>query len=71
MDKRHIHYVIEHKIRVIRYVDRKWYIDPLIKDIISHWKLWVLAKQSLFKLDWDPIDYEWTDPLTGNNFKFF
>ena len=31
-------YGIEHKTRVIGYVDRKWYIDPLIEDIRSHWK---------------------------------
>ena len=48
-------YAIEHKIRVIGYDDCKWYIDPPIEDIRSHWKLWVLAKQLLFRLDWDPI----------------
>ena len=51
--------------------DRKWYIDPMIEEIRTHWKLWVLAKISLFILDWDPIDYQWTDPYTGNKFNFF
>ena len=48
-------YTIEHKIRVIEYADRKWYIDPLIR---AHWNLWVLAKKPVFKLDWDPVDYQ-------------
>ena len=51
--------------------DRKWYIDPMIEEIRTHWKLWVLAKISLFILDWGPIDYQWTDPYTGNKFNFF
>ena len=34
-------YVIKHKIMVIGYVDRKWYIDPLIEDIRSHWMYWL------------------------------
>ena len=37
-------YAMEHKIRVIGYADRKWYIDPMIEEIREHWKLWVLAK---------------------------
>ena len=60
-------YIMEHKIRVISYVDHKWYIDPPIEDIRSHWKLWVLAKQPLVKLDWDQVDYQWTNPFTSNN----
>ena len=46
-------------------------IDPLIEDIGSHWKLWVLGKQPLFRLAWDPTDYQWTYPFTGNNINFF
>ena len=64
-------YAIEHKIRIIGYADRKWYIDPMIEEIRTHWKLWVLAKRPVFRLDWDPIDYHWTDPYTGNKFNFF
>ena len=37
----------------------------------TRWKLLVLAKRPLFILDWDPIDYQWTDPYTGNKFNFF
>ena len=64
-------YAIEHKIRVIGYADRKWYIDPMIEEIRPHWKLWVLAKKPIFKLDWDPLDYQWADPYMGNKFNFF
>ena len=64
-------YAMEHKIRVIGYADRKWYIDPMIEEIKTHWKLWVLAKKPVFRLEWDPIDYQWTDPFTGNKFNFF
>ena len=49
-------YAIENKIRIIGYTDCKWYIDPMIEEIRTHWKLWVLAKRPLFILDWDPID---------------
>ena len=45
-------------------------VYSLIEDIMSHWKLWVLATQSLFRLAWDPIDYQQTDPFIGNNFIF-
>ena len=34
-------YAIEHKIRVIRYADRKWSIDPLIKEIRATQEPWV------------------------------
>ena len=43
----------------------------MIEEIRTHWKLWVLAKRPLFRLDWDPIDYQWTNPYTGNKFNFF
>ena len=42
----------------------------MIEEIRTHWKLW-LAKRPLFRLDWDPIDCQWTDPYTGNKFNFF
>ena len=58
-------------ITVIGYVDSKCYIDPLIADITSHWKLWVLGKQPLFWLASDPTDYQWTHPFTSNNFYLF
>ena len=64
-------YAIEHKIRVIEYVDSKWYIDPIIEGIRAHWKLWVLAKKSVFILVWDPIDYQWTNPFPSNTFYLF
>ena len=64
-------YAIEHKIRIIGYTDSKWYIDPMIEEIRPHWNLWVLAKKPLFILDWDPIDYQWTNSYTGNKFNFF
>ena len=64
-------YAMEHKIRIIGYADRKWYIDPMIGEIKAHWKLWVLAKIPVFRLEWDPMDYQWTDPFTGNKFNFF
>ena len=51
-----IHYpcVVEHKVRVIGYVDCKWYIDSLIEDIMSHLKLWVYGKHPLFRLACGP-----------------
>ena len=61
-------YAIEQKIRAIGYIDCKWYIDLLIVDIRSSWKLWVLAKQPLFRLDWDLVYYWWSDPFIDNNF---
>ena len=64
-------YVIEHDIRLIGYIDCKCYIDRPIEDIKSHWKLWVLGKQPLFKLAWDPTDYKWTDPFSGKSFNIF
>ena len=64
-------YAIEHKIRVIRYVDRKWYIDPPIEDIMTHWKLWVLAKNLVFILDQDPIDYQWKNPLFFSIIRYY
>ena len=36
---------IKHKIRVIRYVDHKWYINPLIDDTRLQWKLWACCLQ--------------------------
>ena len=63
-------YVMEHKIMVIGYGDHKWYIDPPIEDIRSYKKLWVLGKQPLFRLAWDPTHYQWTNTFIGNNFFF-
>ena len=64
-------YLIEHKIRVIGYTDRKWYIDSPIEDLKSHRKFWVLAKKPLFKLDWNLIDYQLTYPFINDKFNFF
>ena len=40
----------ERKIRVIGYVDRKWYSDPSIEDIRSYWKLWMMGKTTFVKI---------------------
>ena len=50
-------YAMEHKIRVIRYVHCTWYIGPMIEEIKTDWRLWVLAKKRVFILEWDPIEY--------------
>ena len=31
----------------------------------------MLAKRPPFILDWDPIDYQWTNPYPSNKFNFF
>ena len=64
-------YSIKYKIRVIRYADRKWHIDPPIEEIRSNWKLWVLVKQPLSILDWEHIDYQCIGPFISNNLNFF
>ena len=51
--------------------NRIWYINVPIEDVKSHWKLWVYAKQPLFRLPWDPTDYSWANPFLGNEFNFF
>ena len=43
----------------------------MIEEIKTHWKLWVLAKEPVFRLEWDPMDYQWRYPFTGNKFNFF
>ena len=43
-------YVCMHA-NVCVYADSKWYINPQIEDIRTHWKLWVLAKKPVFRLD--------------------
>ena len=49
-------YVMEHKIRVIGYFDRKQYIYTSVEEIRSHWKLWVMGKQPLLRIAWNPAD---------------
>ena len=55
----------------LSFYNPKWFGDPSIEDIRSYWKLCILAKQPLFRLDWNPFDYQCTYPFTGNNFNFF
>ena len=55
-----------YKIKVVGYVERKWY-----SDIKSHWKLCVYGNQPLFTLSWNLTGYLCIDlRLFGNKFKF-
>lgn len=50
-------------VRVVTYDGIKWMVDPMPSQVQPFWKLWVLERKSLERLQWDPGGFFWMDPF--------
>ena len=51
------------RIRVIAAVGRRWVVDPDPELFGREWRLWAYGARPLARLQWDPGEWFWHDPL--------
>ena len=55
------------RIRIVGMCDRTWHVDPDPDSITEdpEWRLWAWESRPLARLQWDPGEWQWRDPLVA------
>ena len=60
------------RARVIVHSDSQWHLDVDLDKVKPDWEVWVYGRCPLVRLQWDPGDFMWRDPVLGQReFSFF
>ncbi len=53
------------RVRVVVHVNSQWHLDLDPNKFKPEWDVWIFGKCPLVRLQWDPGDYVWKDPLNN------